>query len=262
MKRMLRRVAVIAVVLLAVLALHKQVKKESAASSAEEDVAALGSISVMSEKNGVKLGTLEADPEGGVKISVQRDEGLFTYTFRDVAIDSWYADAVNFVVSARLMTGAGEDPYFQPEYGMDRESFAAILYRFAGGSKEEPQYHFDDVAEDKWYYDIISWVVNRRLMTGLEPNLFGVGQYMTCEHAIIGLYRLAGSPETDGSLAGYPYAMKVSDASRSAIDWAWKNGLITEVECVWYPTQAISRAQIALLLMRYSAMSSAAETQA
>ena len=77
---------------------------------------------------------------------------------------------------------------------------------------------------------------------------------MTCEQALIGLYRVAGEPETDGSLTDYPYAAKVSESGRSAVDWAWKNGLITEVECVWYPTQAISRAQVALLLMRYSAM--------
>ena len=36
--------------------------------------------------------------------------------------------------------------------------------------------------------------------------------------------------------------------------WAWNNGLITEKECVWYPTQAISRAQVALLLMRYDTL--------
>ena len=258
-KRALRRILMLGLMVLMVVMLYRHFRKPG-----EEDPEAgpldLGAIAVMSINDEVNLGTITDNPDGGIRIDVVREEGkVYSYIFHDVSKDSWYADAVNFAVSARLMTGAGDEPYFQPEYGMVRESFAAILYRFAGGSAETPHYTFDDVEKDKWYYDIIGWVANRRLMTGLEPTVFGVGQYMTCEQALIGLYRLAGEPETDGSLADYPYAMKVSDVARNAVDWAWKNGLITEVECVWYPTQAISRAQIALLLMRYSIMSAAAE---
>jgi len=64
------------------------------------------------------------------------------------------------------------------------------------------------------------------------------------------LHRLAGSPESNASLEDYPYAPKVSETNLSAVRWAWEKGLIAEDECVWYPTQAVSRAQIALLLMR------------
>ena len=59
---------------------------------------------------------------------------------------------------------------------------------------------------------------------------------------------------TGGTLDDYPYAPKVSESGRDAVTWAWNNGLITEKECVWYPTQAISRAQVALLLMRYDTL--------
>ena len=54
-----------------------------------------------------------------------------------------------------------------------------------------------------------------------------------------------------GDLIGFSYAPKVSETNLSAVRWAWEKGLIAEDECVWYPTQAVSRAQIALLLMRY-----------
>ena len=266
MKKTLIRIGLLALALLVVVLLHKRVKLEAeqaveaASDTTEQTEQSVQSMSVMRVDDGVTLGRME-ELDGGVRITVAREDGTESvYTFRDVAIDSWYADAVNFAVSARLMTGVGDEPYFQPEYGMLRESFAAILYRYAGGEEVAPKYRFEDVDPDKWYYGMISWVVNERLMTGLtDPSgsvTFGVGEYMTCEQALIGLYRLAGEPETDGSLADYPYAAKVSESGRSAVDWAWKNGLITEVECVWYPPQAISRAQVALLLMRYSAMTS------
>lgn len=262
MKRRLKQIALLALAVLVIFLLHKQVRKEReeaeahAAAETEqtaqsgEDAAA--PIEVMRAGNGVTLGTVRENTERG-GIDVTLSDGT-VYTFTDVAIDSWYTNAVNFVVSAGLMTGIENESSFQPEFGILREAFASILYRFAHGEPSTPRSRFSDVEAGSWYFDAVSWATNERLMSALEPGVFGVGSYMTCEQALIGLYRLAGSPKTDGSLENYPYASKVSEAGRSAVDWAWKNGLITEVECVWYPTQAISRAQVALLLMRYSVM--------
>ena len=264
-KFLIKRVVLLALAVAAVLFLHDRVKKEreEAAKNAmgetgqvePQEPTETKSMEVLRMGDGVTLGRIAENTErGGVDVTVMEDGAEKVYTFTDVAADSWYADAVNFAVSARLMTGIGDTPIFRPEYGMSREMFAAILYRFTHGAPVEPNERFDDVPEDAWYYDAVSYVANRRLMTALEPGIFGVERYMTCEQALIGLYRVAGEPETDGSLEDYPYAAKVSDSGRNAVDWAWKNGLITEVECVWYPPQAISRAQVALLLMRYSTM--------
>lgn len=265
MKIYLKRALLLAIGVVAVIALYRHIEKEkeTAAQNALGETEQIEvqmpttseSMDVLRMGNGVTLGQIRENAErGGVDVIVTEDGQEKVYTFTDVAADSWYANAVNFVVSAGLMTGIGEEPIFHPEYGISRESFAAILYRFTHGVSVQPETKFEDVAEDTWYYDAVSWVTNRRLMTALKPGVFGVGEFMTCEQTLIGLYRVAGEPETDGSLENYPYAAKVSDSGRNAVDWAWKNGLITEVECVWYPPQAISRAQVALLLMRYSAM--------
>lgn len=264
-KTRIKQIALLALAVAAVIFLHDRVKKEQAAAAKiavnepeqTEVQAAVSaqSMDVLRMGDGVTLGRIAENTErGGVDVTVTEDGAEKVYTFTDVAIDSWYADAVNFAVSAGLMTGIGNESIFHPDYGMTRETFAAILYRFTHGTPAESEDRFDDVPEDAWYFDAVSYVTDRHLMTAIKPGIFGVGEYMTCEQALIGLYRVAGEPETDGSLADYPYAAKVSDSARSAVDWAWKNGLITEVECVWYPTQAISRAQVALLLMRYSAM--------
>ena len=256
----------LALILGVIVLLHLQVKREAEEAAGQTDVTkSEDSAAVLTDGDetpaipvmgaAAASGRLEENEGGGVRVIVPGEDGTDrVYVFTDVSADSWYANAVNYVVSAGLMNGEGDSGLFRPEYGILRESFATILYRFAKGVPEEPRYSFEDVQEDSWFREAVNWVANERLMTGLTPSSFGVGQYMTCEQAIIGLYRLAGEPETDGSLKDYPYAAKVSDAGRSAVDWAWKIGLITEVECVWYPTQAISRAQVALLLMRYSSM--------
>ncbi len=264
MKTYLKRAIFLALAVAAVIALHNHIKKGKEAAQntlgETEQIEAPAqttakSMDVLRMGDGVTLGQIKENTErGGVDVTVTEDGQEKTYTFTDVAADSWYANAVNFVVSAGLMTGIGDQPIFRPEYGVSREAFASILYRFTHGTPVEPNEKFEDVPEDKWYFDAVSWVTNRRLMTALKPGIFGVGEFMTCEQALIGIYRVAGEPETDGTLKDYPYAAKVSDSGRNAVDWAWKNGLITEVECVWYPPQAISRAQVALLLMRYSVM--------
>lgn len=265
-KSLIKRAAVLALAVAAVIFVHDRVKKETEEAAVKNTMGeteqsephssdGTKSMDVLRMGDGVTLGRIEENTErGGVNVIVTENGAEKVYTFTDVAADSWYAGAVNFTVSAGLMTGIGDAPIFRPEYGMSRETFAAILYRFTHGAPVEPNERFDDVPEDAWYYDAVSYVTNRRLMTALSPGIFGTKAYMTCEQALIGLYRVAGEPETDGSLEDYPYAAKVSDSGRNAVDWAWKNGLITEVECVWYPPQAISRAQVALLLMRYSAM--------
>lgn len=265
MKKLLKRIFLLALAVLAVVLIHNRVKqeaeeeareRENAASQTEIDDGGTQTLSVIRLGEDITLGHVEENTErGGVNVIVPQADGTdLVYTFTDVAIDGWYVDAVNFVVSANLMKGMGDEPIFHPEYGILREELSSILYRYTHGEPVEPLYQYDDVSRDDWYYDAVAWVTNRHLMSGLTNSSFGVGEYMTCEQALIALYRLAGQPQTDGSLQNYPYASKVSDSARSAVDWAWKTGLITEKECVWYPPQAISRAQVALLLTRFSTM--------
>ena len=272
MKKRIIQVLTIALALLAVVLIHRRVRYEteeaaklaSAVTAEQSEETALPADAahaapVLRLGEGVTLGTMAENAElGGVNITVTSEDGTETvYTFTDVAAGAWYADAVNFAVSAGLMSGVGDKQVFHPNYGVLRETFASILYRYAKGEPAAKKLTLDDVAEDAWYHDAVTWAVNSGLLMPASGQTFGVGEYMTCEQALIVLYRLAGEPETDGSLAEYPYAAKVSEYGRSAVDWAWKNGLITEDditenECVWYPTQAISRAQVALLLTRFS----------
>ena len=52
-----------------------------------------------------ELGTMTANENGGVDITVTADGPQTTYTYTDVAPDAWYANAVNYVVSTGVMSG-------------------------------------------------------------------------------------------------------------------------------------------------------------
>lgn len=201
-----------------------------------------------------QLGAMTANEGGGVQITVTAEDGTAkTYTFTDVASDAWYADAVNYVVSTGVMSGDEQQNLFRPEYGVERSQFAVVMYRFAGGEPTAAEAEFSDLTGEEWYYDYVKWMVGEGLMGG-NGGAFDPDGFLSCEQALIVLYRLAGEPDVTGTLEDYPYAPKVSESGRDAVTWAWNSGLITEKECVWYPTQAVSRAQVALLLMRYDAL--------
>ncbi|MBR7150528.1 MAG: S-layer homology domain-containing protein [Oscillospiraceae bacterium] len=210
------------------------------------------------------LGEVNENPDGeGIVISLTKEDGTAeTLLFEDVTMDAWYLEAVDYVASVGLMrnvaTSSGRS-LFYPDHGVTRAQFATILYRFCGGSEVEPVREYEDVPDFEWYYDMIHWVDRQRLLDRMDDTVFGVAEHLSCEEALTALHRVAGEPESMASLEDYPYALKVSPSGMSAVRWAWGVGLIAEDECIWYPTQAIARAQLALLLMRYDELSTAAE---
>ncbi len=259
MRKKLILLAVILLALVIMLALRGRGKNDKTADDGrptlQEQQGATGDAQrEIAPREIAPLGTMTATEDGGVQIAVAAADGAETvYTYTDVSVDDWYADAVDYVVSTGVMSGNDEQKLFQPEYGVERAQFAVIIYRFAGGEPTTEKTDFSDLVGDEWYYDYVNWMVAKKLMSGRDGGAFDPSGFLSCEQALIVLYRLAGEPEIKGTLEGYPYAPKVSDSGRDAVTWAWNNGLITEKECVWYPTQAASRAQVALLLMRYDA---------
>lgn len=253
--RKIKLLAVLAIILTVMMILKCCNGKQEESTETLTDHQKVIETAVQLDGTEIPIGVVEKNENGGVKITVTKEDGAQeTYVFEDVAPDSWYLDAVNYVVSTGLMNGSEDGLIFQPEYGIQRLQFAIVLYRLAGGEKENAKNSFSDLQGTEWFMDYVSWITNHRYMNGTSEGAFDPYGFVTCETALIVLHRLAGEPEPKGTLENYPYAPKVSAEGKDAVTWAWNSGLINEEECVWYPTQAISRAQVAVLIMRYSAM--------
>lgn len=203
-----------------------------------------------------KLGTVTALEGGGIEIATEADGEAKTYRFSDLSAEDWCVPAVSFAVANGLMNGVEDgngDLLFEPDYGMTRAQLASILFSYAGGELSGVKRSFGDVAEGDWYYDAVCWAMAQGYIEPEDSETFGASSFCSCEEVLTILHRVAGSPASNASLEDYPYAPKVSEDGLTATRWAWEKGLIAEDECVWYPTQAVSRAQIALLLMRFDA---------
>ena len=152
-----------------------------------------------------ELGTMTANENGGVDITVTADGPQTTYTYTDVAPDAWYANAVNYVVSTGVMSGDDTQHLFQPEYGVERSQFAVIMYRFAGGTPTEEDAEFSDLTGDEWYYEYVKWMVGKGLMGG-NGGAFDPSGFLSGDHRAL---------PPRGRAFGHGYARRLSLCAKS-----------------------------------------------
>lgn len=116
---------------------------------------------------------------------------------------------------------------------------------------DNPTNSFADVQPADWYYDAINYVCGKKLMNGLESNLFGVNEVTTRGMIVTILHRLEGEPAAETAnftdvAPGQYYT--------NAVAWAAENGIVEGFDSTTFgPDNSITREQFAAILYRYAA---------
>ena len=172
-------------------------------------------------------------PEGAVTITFTPDSGL---PFTDVTEGAWCYDAVSYVYANGLMDGVSGTT-FEPNANMTRAMVWAILARIDG----------ETVTGANWIDTARAWAMAEGVSYGTDPN-----GYVTREQLATMLWRYAGEPASNYSLAKFTDNASVSDWASTAMSWAVENGIITGVtESTLVPQGTATRAQCAAMLMRF-----------
>ena len=175
--------------------------------------------------------------------------------FIDVANNSWYHDAVAYTYINELMTGVGE-AFFAPDDLCDRATIATVIYRLEKNPVVSFSAMFSDVVNGMWYTDAIEWGAANSLILGYGDATFGTFDQVTREQLAALLYRYAQFKGYDvsasSSLDAFKDGSQVSDYAKDAMSWTVAVGLFRGDEngCL-NPTAPASRADIAMLLMRF-----------
>lgn len=149
----------------------------------------------------------------------------------------WAEDAIDFATAHELFAGTTETT-FTPDSPMTRAMLMTVLARFDGE---------DTTGGSVWYEKGMAWAVHSGVSDGSNP-----GGSITREQLATMLYRYAGSPAVDGSLADFPDADSVSDYAVDAMCWAVSTGIIGGMgDGTLNPQGSATRAQVAAILMRY-----------
>lgn len=158
--------------------------------------------------------------------------------FRDVAQNSWFAGAVQYVTSNSLMNGTSTTA-FSPSATMSRGMLMTVLARYAGESTE---------GGTVWYEKGMNWAKNKGISDGSAPN-----RNITREQLAAMLYRYAGEPDGAADLSAYTDAGSVSAYAEKAVQWCVKNGILTgKTSSTLAPKATATRAECAAMLQRFA----------
>lgn len=160
--------------------------------------------------------------------------------FKDVAQNSWYAGAVQYVTSNSLMNGTSTTA-FSPSATMSRGMLMTVLARYAGESTE---------GGTVWHEKVMNWAKNKGISDGSAPN-----RNITREQLAAMLYRYAGEPDGAADLSAYADAGSVSAYAEKAVQWCVKNGILTgKTSSTLAPKATATRAECAAMLQRFAAL--------
>ena len=187
----------------------------------------------------------------------ETDNRIHTISYNDAKAGDWYANAVNYVTLTGLMNGTGDG--FSPNLAINRGMMVTVLYRMAGSPEVTAENPFTDVPADTWYTDAVIWASENGITAGTSETTFSPTNSLTREQLATFFYRFADFENPDpieitGDLTGFTDAGQVASYATDAMKWAIGEGLISgTTETTLSPKATATRAQVATILMRYTA---------
>lgn len=169
-------------------------------------------------------------------------------TYTDVPVDAPYAQAVCSVTSEGLFNGVGEGRFY-PDGMMTRGMFTTVLHRYAGLPETEQTKLFTDVPSDRWYAEAINWAAAEGVVQGIGDSQFRPDETITLEQMAVILYRYDGSAAA-GEASDIIYG-DISLWAMDAMNWAVNSGLLDGVSGLPVASAPVTRAQAAMILMRF-----------
>ncbi len=201
-------------------------------------------------------------PDGKVTITVTfkeksavsdcpRDESCPMAPFTDADRTAWYHDGVHYCVEHGLMVGTSADT-FEPNITTTRGMIATILWRLEGSPMVDTAMNYTDVPSGSWYEEAIRWADSTGVVLGYGDGTFGPDDPITREQMAAMLWRYAGKPQAESSLADFTDGSETSQWAESAMVWAVEQGLIEGMgNAQLNPQGQATRAQAAIILMRF-----------
>ncbi|MFI3175639.1 MAG: S-layer homology domain-containing protein, partial [Bacillota bacterium] len=165
-----------------------------------------------------------------------------TKYFIDVLPGSWYEEAVIFVTSRELFVGMTPE-IFAPDKNMTRAMFWQVLYNYIGTLPTDSTGEF-------WYSDAQAWAKEIGISDGFNPD-----RDITRQEAVTILHRMVGTPLVSGDVsAGFADYSDISEWADDGMNWAIYTELLVGSNGNLKPTTNITRAEVAMLLMKFLSM--------
>lgn len=113
---------------------------------------------------------------------------------------------------------------------------------------------FTDVSENDWFFNDVKFVYQNGLMNGTSATTFSPEGTTSRGMIVTILWRMAGSPDMEDKIWGYPFAdVDATAYYGTAVYWARLNGIAGGYDDATFgPNDPITREQMAAILYRYA----------
>lgn len=170
--------------------------------------------------------------------------------FKDVTVDDWYCEAVEYVNTQGLFNGTGTNE-FSPNASMTRGMFVTVLGKAA--KMDTSAYgtsQFKDVPGDAYYAPYVTWAAEVGVVTGTSPTTFSPNNSITREDMATMLYKYARAYGFDTSyneanLLDYPDTGIISSYAQVPMAWAVTQGVLAGSDGYLNPKGYATRAETA-----------------
>jgi len=170
--------------------------------------------------------------------------------FGDIDDDSYYTDAVRWMVSEGITTGL-EPGCFGPDEHVSRGQVAAFLYRLDASLGNAPQsdvHPFGDVTAS-YQQEPVGWLYATGISTGTSSATFAPNTPISRGNFAVMLWRYADRPAPDRD---HSFVDVHRDYQNAAISWMAETGITTGTSPVTFsPENTMTRAQAAAFIFRY-----------
>jgi hypothetical protein len=178
--------------------------------------------------------------------------------FSDVS-GNWAESYIAKAASLGLVEGYNGQ--YRPNDSMTRAELVTILWRASGCPAPTTESSFTDLTQT-WYLDAVAWAEETGVINGVGHDRFSPSGEVTREQLVTILHRLAGTPTGMEALLTGVYDSQYSDSSevstwaKAALYWSIYSEIYcgetsTSVGQTLAPAAAASRAQIAVMMVRY-----------
>ncbi len=171
-------------------------------------------------------------------------------SFRDVASNAYYHEAVLWAVQQGITEGLGENR-FGPNNPCTRGQIMTMLWRAAGSpAHKATESAFTDVSEGDYFYDAVMWAVENGVTAGIGGDKFGPSAPCTRAQVMTFLWKVGGSPAPNGT------ANQFTDVTShvhyaDAVSWALENKVTAGVgDRRFGADETCTRAQVVTFLWR------------
>lgn len=160
--------------------------------------------------------------------------------FKDVFVDSYYADAVKWAVDNGITSGVSANR-FGPAENCQRQQIVTFLWKNLNSPEPQSIAGFADMPANETFRKAISWAAENGITTGEGNNRFGSSNGCTRAQAMTFIWRALGRPEPQSTAAFTD--LPQSEDVRKAISWAAENKITSGVSSTQFGSNQICKRQ-------------------